>query len=696
MSHLPLYPLAAIGPRFRRLPCALLRSCAAAALVLAFSPARAADPAPGDEIFTLGEITVTATRDGDERPIGTDSLDRETLWEFNKDGLVDALSLEPGVHVAPGAGSRNEAEISVRGFGRWQVPLLLDGIRLYLPADNRIDFDRFLTPDLSEIQISKGYVSVLNGPDGMGGAINLVTKKPVKELEGELRVSLATDLDGRYNGNTSYANVGSRKEKWYLQVSLEERTTDRWRLSRDFSPTAAENGGDREHIDKADWRGNLKAGWTPNATDEYSLNFVKQTGEKHGVGSVDGTSTISTWDWPKWDTSSVYWLSHTQLSEALYLKTRAYFNTFENDLKAYTNTTLSTANWTSFYDDKAYGASAEIGADLARHTLKAALHYRRDKHTEWQTTHATGFTEPKQTALEDTYSLALEDTWRVTDRLDITGGISRDWRNSKKAEEYSTSGGNTGFFKYRVADSHANNIQGAVVYRYSDHGKVHFFASNRTRFPTMFERFSSRFGGATSNPWLRPERALNLEIGIADEIRPGLKAEAAIFHNRVKDAIHSVELTSGPYAGYNQSQNVGKATYQGAEISLSARISSALVVSGNYSYIDTEIDNPVDPTARLTTTPHHKAFVYARWLPYARLTVLPSVEYVSARHANSSGSNRARTGEYALLGLKLAYQITPDWDISLTGRNLLDKNYELSVGYPQEGRNFLLATRLQF
>jgi iron complex outermembrane receptor protein len=679
--------------------CRRSASCAiAAALALVFSPAHAADPVPpGGDIFTLGQITVTATRDEDERPVGTDSLKRETLWEFNRDGLVDALSLEPGVHVAPGAGSRNEAEISVRGFGRWQVPLLMDGIRLYLPADNRIDFDRFLTPDLSEIQISKGYVSVLNGPDGMGGSINLVTKKPVKPLEGELRASLSTDSNGRYNGNTSYANIGGRQAQWYFQASLEERTVDRWRLSRDFKPTVAENGGDREHIDKADWRGNLKAGWTPNATDEYSLNFVKQTGEKHGVGAVDGTSAVSTWDWPKWDTSSVYWLSHTMLAEKTYLKTRAYFNTFENDLKAYTNATLTAANWTSFYDDKAYGASVEIGTEhFARHNLKAAFHFRRDDHTEWQTTHATGFTEPKQSAIEDTYSLALEDTWRVTERLDLTGGVSRDWRQSQKAEEYSASSGSPGFFEYQVADSHANNFQGAAVYHYNDTGKAHFFASNRTRFPTMFERFSSRFGGATSNPWLKPERALNLEIGFADEIRPGLRVEAAIFHNQVKDAIQSVRLISGPYAGQSQSQNVGEATYKGAEISLSARISSALEAGGNYSYIDTKIDNPNDPTARLTSTPHHKAFLYARWRPLAGLTVLPSLEYVSRRHANSSGADYEKTGEYALLGLKLAYQITPDWDISLVGRNLLDKNYQLSVGYPQEGRNFLLATRLQF
>ena len=38
------------------------------------------------------------------------------------------------------------------GFDRFQVPLSIDGIRVYLPADNRLDFARFLTPDVAQVQ----------------------------------------------------------------------------------------------------------------------------------------------------------------------------------------------------------------------------------------------------------------------------------------------------------------------------------------------------------------------------------------------------------------------------------------------------------------------------------------------------------------------------------------------------------------
>lgn len=655
--------------------------------------AHAGDSESADsKVFTLGQISVTAARI-DENPVGTATLDSQQLRDFDKDGLAEALNIVPGVASTAGAGSRNETLISVRGFDRWQVPLLMDGIRLYLPADNRIDFDRFLTPDLSEIQISKGYVSVLNGPDGMGGAINLVTRKPVKPFEGEVRASMALANDGRYNGNTVYTNLGGRSDVAYYQVSVEQRDMEHWQLSRDFKPTIAEDGGNRDHTSKKDWRVNLKAGFTPNATDEYSLNFVKQSGEKHGIGSVTGTSSISTWDWPKWDTWSLYWLSHTQINDKTYVKTKAYYNTFENDLVAYTNVTLNTKNWTSFYDDNAKGVSVELGTDhFAQQTLKTALHFRRDEHTEWQLTHSTGFTEPKQTTIEDTLSLAVEDTWHLTPQFDLVGGISRDARFSRQAQEFASNV----LFNQPIADSFATNYQAAAIYRYREGGKLHLSASDRTRFPTMFERFSSRFGGAISNPGLKPERALNLEIGVADELLPGLRGEAALFHSRVDDAIQSVQvLYSGNY--YGQNQNVGEATFKGIELGLKARLSDALEVGGNYTYIHTHIDNPNDAAARLTTTPQNKAFLYAKWRPIAALNVVPSLEYASPRWSSAAvGSGYVQTGEYALLNLKLEYQLRRDWDVSLSARNLLDKNYQLVDGYPQEGRNFLVATRFKF
>ena len=136
----------------------------------------------GDGTFELGKIVVTGYRSVDAA-IESDRVGQEAIYRFDRRTLDEAANLIPGVVAGNSGGSRNERLLFVRGFDRFQVPLSIDGIRVYLPADNRLDYGRFLTPDIAEIQVAKGYASVLDGPGGMGGAVNLVTRKPVKALE---------------------------------------------------------------------------------------------------------------------------------------------------------------------------------------------------------------------------------------------------------------------------------------------------------------------------------------------------------------------------------------------------------------------------------------------------------------------------------------------------------------------------------
>jgi outer membrane receptor protein involved in Fe transport len=205
--------------------------------------------------------------------------------------------LSTGAPSINSSGSRNEGDIFVRGFNRFQVPLSIDGVRVYLPADNRIDMNRFLTADLAEVQVAKGYVSVLNGPGGEGGAINMVSRKPTKEVELEGRVGAVFEGDlgsmGQWN---AYAFGGTRQRGYYAQVSGTIVDQDHFDMSNDFTPAGPgtigyangvaegfpyEDGGNRDRSDFRDWRINTKVGITPNASDEYSINYTTQKGEKN-------------------------------------------------------------------------------------------------------------------------------------------------------------------------------------------------------------------------------------------------------------------------------------------------------------------------------------------------------------------------------------------------------------------------------
>src|SRR5579862_912366 len=117
---------------------------AASAMFLSLTSAARADDIAA---YGLGEITVTApARQG--LALGGATVTQDQIRTFERDTLDVALQLIPGATVSE-VGPRNETDIWLRGFDRWRVPLYIDGIPVYLPADNRIDFSRFATSDIA-------------------------------------------------------------------------------------------------------------------------------------------------------------------------------------------------------------------------------------------------------------------------------------------------------------------------------------------------------------------------------------------------------------------------------------------------------------------------------------------------------------------------------------------------------------------
>ena len=184
-------------------PNTILLGLLAASFVL---PAYADDDAQADggDAFELGQITVQGRRSNvaaDERTISSEDIRRA-----NSQTIADALSTQPGVSV-DFIGARNETGLRLRGYDSRQVPLFLDGIPQYVPYDGYVDFARFLTPGLSEIRVAKSGASLMYGPNTLGGAINLVSRKPQKAFEGEV-VAGIDDASGKNLSLNLGSNTG--------------------------------------------------------------------------------------------------------------------------------------------------------------------------------------------------------------------------------------------------------------------------------------------------------------------------------------------------------------------------------------------------------------------------------------------------------------------------------------------------------
>lgn len=685
--------------------------CLVSLLLLATSSVHAQTPSDAktppaqtdDGTFKLGEIVYVLGKDPGSPGIGGSEISRGQLRTFERNSLDQAVNLVPGVVATFDAnGRRNESDIFVRGFGRQQVPLLVDGVRIYLPADNRLDFARFLTADVAAIQIQKGYASVIDGPGAMGGAINLVTMKPGKAFEAEGGLSAA----GRgIEGWNAFASVGSRQPKYYVQGSLALSDRDSWSLSSNYEPTASslQQSGERLSSDTEDWRANVKFGFTPNATNEYAFNYTRQSGEKGAPLNIYNNPPVppnSYWRWPWWDVQNTSVLTTTQLGTASYVKAKGYYNTFSNGLDAFDDATYTTQSangrFHSPYDDRAYGASIEFGTTpAAANTLKAAFHHRTDVHTEQQTSRPTHPTlssvEPEQEQSQYTWSVAIEDTFRLTPSIDIVGGLSFDAYGITKAEEFTPA---AGLFEHPRGGSDAVNWQTALLWRHPRSGEWHASVSDRARFPVIFELYSTRFGTATPNPDLGPERATNVEVGWSRDVHSARLA-AAVFYSDVRDLIQTVVLPNNT----TQTQNVGNGSFSGFELSVDAPVGRAVRAGGNYTFTHREITDALQPNLRPTGVPSNRAFVYATWRPLMPLRITPSLDLADDRWSDVNPAPAfpyVKTGGYTLIDLDATYTVARNLELSLGFKNLADDHYELAWGYPQPGRTFYLKTRLLY
>ena len=674
-------------------------------------------PAGDDKAFGLGQIIVTAPtapKPSGGPAIGGSTLSAEAIYAFNRNSLDEAAQLLPGVSASNSGGSRNERLIFVRGFDRFQVPLSIDGIRVYLPADNRLDYGRFLTPDVAELQVAKGYASVLDGPGAMGGAVNLVTRKPTQAIEAEARGTLSLDRGVDYAGYNVFGLLGTRHESWYAQGSYTRSHSGHWDLAGGYAPIAgsAENGGERDFSRTRDWRVNGKLGATPNATDEYSISYTRQEGAKNAPLHV--TDTLASqrfWTWPYWNIDSLYFLSTTALGERATLKTRAYRNSFSNLLRAFDNRSQTTQTlgraFNSYYRDRAWGGSAELAVDLTPgDRLTIAAHYRRDRHVEYQQSFPAGTTEPEQVNLEDTWSVAAENRLTLSPTLALTTGASVDWRDLKRAEEYGTppQGGAARIFSYPIRNSKALNGQGRLDWTPDADTRAHASISSRARFPTIFERFSSRFGGAVSSPDLKSERAVNYEIGGSRRFG-AITAEGSAFYSRLSDVIVAfpfIFVTCTPAGvctnnAVTQSRNLGKGDYYGGELSLTADLGPAFKLGGNYTWTHRDLNDPTNAAFQPAGVPTHKAFVWADWAPVPRVHIVPNIDIASDRWTvNTAGTRYYRTGSYVQANLRVDVTLVDGVEIGIGGRNLFDDDYQLTDGFPEPGRSLFASIRARY
>ncbi|RXM47940.1 TonB-dependent siderophore receptor [Flavobacterium sp. YO12] len=630
-------------------------------------------------VFMLGEVIVTNHQNKDT----LNRVTSKTMVSQNKMDVSRALNMLPGITLTA-SGPRNESMVSVRGFDLRQVPVYMDGIPVYVPYDGYVDLARFTTFDLAAIDVSKGFSSVLYGPNSLGGAINLVSRKPSQKLEYD--GSLGMINENGYKGNL---NIGSNIGKFYFQGGFSYLDRNSTRMSSNFVPTANENGGQRDNSYRTDQKISFKIGWTPTEKSEYAIGYINQQGEK-GNPVYTGSDPLNSlllkpryWQWPNWDKESFYFISNSNFDDKNSLKTRLYFDRFKNTLDSYDDATYTKQTkpyaFESIYNDYTYGGNLEYNTKfIPKNDLKIAFHFKEDVHRE------NNLGEPVRHFIDNTVLVGIEDIYKVTPKFTVIPGVSYNIRKNTEAEDYNSTTKVISDYPSAGA-SDAFNAQIGFFYQLNEAQKLGATVSQKTRFATIKDRYSYRMGTAIPNPDLKPEKAVNYELNYTAGLFNKVTFQTALFYSKLSDAILNV---SNVQPGKSQMQNFGEAEYLGVEAQINYEILSNLSLNVNYTYI--ERNNITNPNIHFTDVPNTKVMGTLEYKPIKILRLIANSEFNSSRFSTSYG---ARVPDYTLLNFYASGKIAKNFSIDAGINNIFDKNYCLVEGYPEEGRNFFVTLR---
>ena len=661
--------------------------------------------------YDLQEVTIFGKQNGKVELVPTQKLQASTLQNNNKTNVVDALNLLPGVSITQ-FGGRNEGTIFVRGFDNKRTPVYYDGIPIYAPYDGNFDLSRFLTYDLGSVSVEKGLVSIKYGANAMGGAVNIVSRSPQKELDinGTSGVGFA---DGA--GVNSYftgLNVGTRQNKYYAMVSGSFNRRENFVLSKNFEPTAYQDAGKRRNSGAFDKKLSAKFGYTPNETDEYALGFVNQQANKDISPGVDMIGNGSWALYPIYNKTSLYAKTKTKIAHETFLNFTGYYDKYYNEMRRYDDETYSLMNrnssFRSIYDDYSAGGILTFSTKaLNRNAITLTINEKYDHHKEHNAeiaaNPAIGQTfragEPEQSYKDNTLYAGIEDVITLTDWLDAVVGASYNQRKNILAQEYGThylTGARNVLYDFPTGNDSAFDFKGGLVFKPAENQNITLSASKRSRFASQKERYSSRFGGQVPNPNLKSEYSIAYDLTYTGKVLDNkLQYEVSGFINDVTNAIYGLTVGvdgSGRSIKYNT--NLGKALYQGFEAGVGYAPIEYLFLGANYSFIEMK-DKTQNSDLKYTDIPNYKLVGFATIsVPEIKTKLHVNTETYGKRYLDSQGTEEAP--DFTLVNAKLNVTLYKGLEFNFGVNNLFDRNYYWVAGWPQAGRNFISGLSYNF
>ena len=618
-------------------------------LLLAFPQIAIADLAL-EEIEVTTPLRVPEEEENiiaDTTVITSDEIKRAGL-----SSLPQLLQQQPGIEVTNNGGPGKVSSINIRGTSSTHSIILIDGLRVGSSTSGTSAIQNIPLSQIEKIEIVRGPVSSLYGQDGIGGVIQIFTKKGKKGFHPYVSVGY-----GRYKTKEMAAGVSAGNDSTSFALNLSGMNTDAFSA---FVPndSAASN---TSNLDKDTYRNrSVSSNLTHQFSEKIKIDF--QYFLSTGKNMFDNR-------FANFDATYINYKDKTKQEAYSSKLTGIISDNWESSLKIGKSTDLYSAQ--QKYDNRIF---SNVSGEVDKYeTSQYQLAWQNNINFDYG-------------------SLVLLYDY-LKEEIDTTNTYAKDNRdNNGFVIAY-----NTQYEKHILQTSlredinsqYDNETTGSIGYAYQINDQWKASSSFGTAF--VAPNFNYLYYGSTANPELKPETSKNIEASLSySENSTSISLTA--YQNTIDDFIIS-NLDTG-----FTPENLNKAKIQGITFAADHVLGNFQIKGSvtNESPNNEDTDKDLPLRANLYGSTHLNYYVQD-WIF--------GVEQIGSGSRYNDADNTVKISGYMVTNFVTNYIFNEKFTINIRLDNALDKDYALAYdgdpnatgfAYQSPGRSLSANIRYDF
>ena len=643
--------------------------------------------------YKLDEVVVTATRKEEkikDLPGSVSVITRAEIEQSDAKEVPELLQSIPGVTFQDNYGNGTQFSFGLRGVnpGRCnKVLVMVNGVPMNSGHTGTVFWRDLPAPDqIEKIEVVKGPVSALYGGFGIGGAVNIITRRGPVRNQAAVKTEFGSDQEKRVSAEIG----GNLAEKFSYQVGYAYQKGDGWR--------------DRAAFDAHKISGKLGYALSDSADIELDMGYVNNnhevpgdiTREQFEEDPTQAQSQIGLSDLERVFTNLVY---RQDVGEDDDLRISWYYHQYDLD---YMFASYRTGNY--FYDVTTTGGEFQYTLNHSLFGLQNSLIFGptiRFDTADVQSYEVTPEGQRTDTLKSDSlaepmfWAIYVQDELAITDALKLSFGLRYDearFDNEDRLDGEDSDSVNMNAFSPKFG----------LSYQLFSHTTVFANVAKGFAPPTV-----SRLYGTSGNPDLDPESALNYEVSLRTAPVGWFDLTTAVYLMDVTDEIITVEVD-----GESKNVNAGETRHKGIEAELNLHLPLGISPFVNLTFQNVEFTDYKVYNSRSDTTdvydgntlpdaPDFKMVAGLRYHHPVGISYSLSATYEDEKYTDEA--NEYEIPSFTVWDTRLEFKSKfkgIGYSVHASVKNIFDKTYFASGSgadvYPASPRTFLVGVSLSY